>query len=220
MTRALCGTTRPVPRATGTPDDTRAVDGAHAKDLPTMAQQALSVLPAPPARVSREDTVPAGTASRGVSVEGIGDVADAGRRSGYAHLAERRLPTIGRLVAAARGAAAVLARPTLWPARRGHWQPAPRAARRGAGGRLRVSTVALEPNGFVPGPVSPRAAGMEVLFLVSGRAHLIASDPDGRMRSAADLAPGRARVVGGALGGHQHLVNTGEEVAVVVRVTA
>ncbi|MFL1377237.1 MULTISPECIES: hypothetical protein [unclassified Nocardiopsis] len=191
-----------------------------------MAQQALSVRTAPPARASLDSAVPdttvssAGTVSNGVSVEGIGDVADAGRRSGYAHLAERRLPTVGRLVAAARGAAAVLARPTLWPTRRGRWQPAPRAARRHATGRLRVSTVALEPNSFVSGPVSPRAADMEVLFLVSGKAHLISSGSDGRMRAAAELAPGRARVVGGSLGGHQHLVNTGEETAVVVRVTA
>ncbi|MDE3722463.1 hypothetical protein PWG71_13790 [Nocardiopsis sp. N85] len=186
-----------------------------------MAQQALSTAvrtSAPHARTSL-DVRPA---SRAVSVEGIGDVVDAGRRSGYSHLAERRLPTIGRLVSAARGAAAVLVRPTLWPTRRGHWQPAPRVARRHASGRLRVSTVALEPNSFVSGPVpqSTRPAGMEVLFLVSGRAHLISSGADGRMRAAAELSPGRARVVGTALGGHQHLVNTGEEVAVVVRVTA
>ncbi|CAL9462582.1 hypothetical protein SUDANB121_02682 [Nocardiopsis dassonvillei] len=180
-----------------------------------MAQQALSVRTAPPARTPSDDT-----ALRGVSVEGIGDVVDAGRSSGYAHLAGHRLPTVGRLAAAARGAAAALARPTLWPARRGRWQPAPRVARRHAGGRLRVSTVALEPNGFVSGPVSPRAADMEVLFLVSGRAHLISSGADGRMRSAAELVPGRARVAGGSLGGNRHLVNTGDEVAVVVRVTA
>lgn len=183
-----------------------------------MAQQVLSVRTAPPARVPGDDA-PAAAPHR-VSMEGIGDVVDAGRSSGYAHLAERRLPTVGRLVAAARGAAAVLARPTLWPTRRGHWQPAPRVARRQASGRVRMSTVALDPDGFVSGPVSPRAADMEVLFLVSGRAHLISSGSDGRMRAAAELAPGRARVVGGSLGGYQHLVNTGGETAVVLRVTA
>lgn len=160
-----------------------------------------------------------------VSLDGIGDVVDAGRTSGYAHLVERRLPTVGQLVTAARGAAAALGRPTLWPTRRGHWQPAPRSARRHAGGRLRVTTVALEPNSFVPGPAqrSDRPHGMEVLHLVSGRAHLITSGPDGQMRSAAELAPGRTRVVGGADGsvrGHHHLVNTGDEVAVLVRVSA
>lgn len=178
---------------------------------------------APAARRSSETTA---APVRPVSLDGIGDVVDAGRRSGYAHLVERRLPTVGRLVAAARGAASSLRRPTLWPTRRGHWQPAPRAARRHVSGRFRVMTVALEPNSFVSGPAerSDRPHGMEVLYLVSGRAHLIASGPDGQMRSASELAEGRARVLGAsegrAAGGHHFLVNTGDEVAVVVRVTA
>ncbi|NYJ34605.1 hypothetical protein [Nocardiopsis aegyptia] len=157
-----------------------------------------------------------------MTLEGIGDVVDAGRRSGYAHLRELRLPTIGRLVAAARGAADALDRPTLWPSRRGRWQPAPRAARRRATGRLRVTVVALEPNSFVPEP-SPRpdrSRGLEVLHLVGGRAHLISSGADGRMRSASELAPGRTRVVGGTGTGRHYLVNTGDAVAVVVRVSA
>ncbi|WP_017613830.1 hypothetical protein [Nocardiopsis salina] len=161
-----------------------------------------------------------------VSLEGIGDVVDAGARSGYAHLGERRAPTLGQLCSAAREAAAVLVRPSTWPVRRGRWQPAPRSARRHAAGRLRVSVVALEPNSFVAGPQSPahRRGPMEVLHLVSGRAHLINSGPDGWMRSAAELAPGRSRVVGtpaaGGQRGHQFLVNTGDEMAVVLRVTA
>jgi hypothetical protein len=157
-----------------------------------------------------------------VSLDGIGDVVDAGRRSGYAHLRELRLPTIGRLTAAARGAADALARPTLWPTRRGRWQPAPRVARRQASGRLRVTVVALEPNSFVaePAPRPDRSLGMEVLRLVGGRAHVITSGPDGQMRSAAELTAGRTRVVGGSGSGHHYLVNTGDEVAVVVRVSA
>ncbi|WP_370013380.1 hypothetical protein [Nocardiopsis sp. Huas11] len=157
-----------------------------------------------------------------MSLDGIGDVVDAGRRSGYAHLRELRLPTIGRLVSAARGAADALARPTLWPTRRGRWQPAPRAARRRATGRLRVTVVALETNSFVPEPSSraERSHGLEVLHLVGGRAHLISSGADGQMRSAAELTPGRTRVVGGTGEGHHYLVNTGDEVAVVVRVSA
>ncbi|WP_116245503.1 hypothetical protein [Nocardiopsis sp. FIRDI 009] len=186
-----------------------------------MLQQASTAL--------RPDSAPA-TAARParISPEGIGDVVDAGRRSGYAHLSERRLPTIGRLVAAARGAADAMRRPTLWPSRRGRWQVAPRAARRHVNGRLRVTVVALDPNTFVPEPaVHPgRRHSLEVLFPVSGRAHLIASGPGGEMLSAAELVAGRARVVGsaqhatGARPATQHLVNTGDEVAVVVRVTA
>ncbi|GAB3725722.1 hypothetical protein [Nocardiopsis nanhaiensis] len=161
-----------------------------------------------------------------VSLDGIGDVVDAGRVSGYAHLSQRRLPTIGQLVSAARGAAGTLRRPTLWPTRRGRWQPAPRSARRHVSGRFRVTTVALEPNSFVPGPArrSDRPHSLEVLYLVSGKAHLITSGDDGQMRSAAELATDRARVMGGvgtASGQwHQHLVNTGDETAVLVRVTA
>jgi hypothetical protein len=190
--------------------------------MPQRTLSGTAVLPAPQnAAAPTADAPPARTAA--VSLEGIGDVVDAGRRSGYAHLGERRLPTLGRLAAAARGAAASLGRPALWPPRRGHWQLVPRAARRHAGGRLRVTAVALDPNSFVSGPAprSSRPHGMEVLYLVSGRAHLIASAPDGQMRSASELAAGRVRVVGSAEGGgSHHLVNTGDEVAVVVRVTA
>ncbi|MFD3687463.1 hypothetical protein ACFWTE_21945 [Nocardiopsis sp. NPDC058631] len=181
----------------------------------------VSAVAAPAARRPSESRT---VATGPVSLEGIGDVVDAGRPSGYAHLGERRLPTLGRLVSAARGAATSLRRPALWPTRRGHWQPAPHAARRHASGRLRVTTVALEPNSFVAGPAerSDVPHGMEVLYLVSGRAHLIASAPDGQMRSASELSEGRARVVGapGGRPGHHFLVNTGDEVAVVVRVTA
>lgn len=85
-----------------------------------------------------------------------------------------------------------------------------------------MTTVALEPNGFVPGPV-PRSEGphaLEVLCLARGRAHLITAEADGRMLSATELAIDRVRVVGGGVRGRQHLVNTGDEVAVLVRVTA
>lgn len=169
-------------------------------------------------------TAPGGSASP-VSLEGIGDVIDAGRRSGYAHLCERRLPTVGRLVAAARGAASALSHPSLRPTRRGLWQPAPRPARRHTNGRMRITAVTLEPNSFVAEPTHARRPhSLEVLYLADGRAHLIVSTPDGRMRSAAELAPGRARVVGATREGtspdHHFLVNTGDEVAVVVRVTA
>lgn len=160
-----------------------------------------------------------------VSLEGIGDVVDAGRRSEYTHLGERRLPTVGHLVTAARNAATALTSSSLPPVRRGRWQPAPRPVRRHASGRMRITAVTLEPNSFVADPARTRRPhSLEVLYLVVGRAHLITSAPDGQMRSAAELAPGRARVVGahqeGASQGHHFLVNTGDEVAVVVRVTS
>ncbi|WP_211719166.1 hypothetical protein [Nocardiopsis sp. MG754419] len=157
-----------------------------------------------------------------LSLDGIGDVVDAGRTSGYAHLDARRLPTLGQVVAAAREAATALRRPTLWPTRRGHWQPAPRSARRQVRGRFRVTTVALEPNGFIAGPGTraERTHTLEALYLVSGRAHLITSAADGQMLSTTELASDRARVVGGGDRGHRHLVNTGDGVAVLVRVTA
>ncbi|WP_444962306.1 hypothetical protein [Nocardiopsis sp. M1B1] len=195
--------------------------------MPQRTLSGTAVLPAPhnvaaPAAAAPAPSSAPAPRSAPVSLEGIGDVVDAGRRSGYAHLGERRMPTLGRLVSAARGAAASLSGPALRPSRRGRWQPAPRAARRRAGGRLRVTAVALEPNSFVSGPAPhpSRRHGMEVLYLVSGRAHLIASAADGQMRSASELSAGRARVVGSAGGGGHHLVNTGDEVAVVVRVTA
>ena len=228
LSERVFGTAAPAaPVLPGPTDDTLAapVTGpgrVHVKDLLTMPQQASAATALRPG--TTEHTPRPRTAS--VSLDGIGDVVDAGRSSGYAHLSERRLPTLGQLVSAARGAASSLRRPTLWPTRRGHWQPAPRSARRHVSGRFRVTTVALEPNSFVPGPVrrSDRPHSLEVLHLVSGRAHLITSGADGQMRSAAELAIGRTRVVGG--GGaaseqdHHYLVNTGDEVAVLVRVTA
>ena len=161
-----------------------------------------------------------------VSLEGIGDVLDTGARSGYAHLGERLVPTLGHLCATARDAAAALTLSSRWPVRRGRWHPAPRDVARRAGNRMRVSVVALEPNSFVAGPQVPghRRGSLEVLHLVGGRAHLIDSGPDGWMRSAAELGPGRTRGVGAPAGGgmdvHQFLVNTGDEVAVVLGVIA
>lgn len=162
----------------------------------------------------------------GLSLEGIGDIIDAGARSGYAHLGERHAPTLGRLCSAARDTAAALAQPSLWPTRRDRWQPAPGDVRRHTSGRVRVDVVALEPNSSVAGPQvsGDRRGFLEVLHLVSGRAHLIGPGPDGWMRSAAELAPGRTRVVGSPADigqrGHQFLVNTGDEVAAVLRVSA
>lgn len=161
-----------------------------------------------------------------VSPEGIGDIMDAGRPSGYAHLSGRGAPTVGRLVAAARGAALALHRPARWPSRRDRWQAAPRPARRHAGGRLRITAIALEPNSFAPCSSSPAAGAAsrpgaprsEVLYLVSGRAHLITAAPGGQMRAASELSCDRARVLGA--GPDAYLVNTGAEVAVIVRVTA
>ncbi|MFE1077454.1 hypothetical protein ACFW31_02975 [Nocardiopsis alba] len=190
----------------------------HVKDPLTMPQQSSAPTADRPTAVGhdpRPRTAP-------VSLDGIGDVVDAGRSSGYAHLDARGLPTLGQVVTAARAAAASLHRPTLWPSRRGSWQPAPRSTRRRVGGQFRVTTVALEPNGFVPGPVprSEEPHALEVLCLVRGRAHLIAAETDGRMLSATELAIDRARVVGGGGGERRHLVNTGDEIAVLVRVTA
>jgi hypothetical protein len=150
-----------------------------------------------------------------VSPDGIGDIVLAGQPSGYAHLAGRAAPTVGRLAAAARAAAAAMLRPGLWPRRAGHWQAAPRAARRGASGRMRVTAVVLEPNGFTSVPAGPRPT---VLRLAQGRAHMVAVAPDGEMLAVQDLAHGRTRVLGSG-GGHR-LINTGTEPAVVVRVTA
>ena len=165
-------------------------------------------------------TVPDGPAPRAVSLEGVGDVVDAGRRSGYIHLRQQRLPTIGRLVAAARNTASVLNRSSLRSGGHGRWQPAPRPARRHVNGRMRITVVTLEPNSFVAGPPrTGRPYSLEVLYPARGRTHLISSNSDGQMRSAAALAPDRARVVG-ASQGHHFLVNTGDEVAVVIRVTS
>ncbi|TDQ55238.1 hypothetical protein [Actinorugispora endophytica] len=153
------------------------------------------------------------------SFNGIGDIVMAGERSGYTHLSTRALPTVGRLVTAARGAAEALADRALWPGRRGRWQLAPRAARRHTRGRMRVTVVALEPNGFVPlTGARPSVSASDVLYLVSGRAHAVVTGDGGRLLAVQELAERRARVLGSA-GGHQ-LVNTGTETAVVVRVTA
>ncbi|MFC4563851.1 hypothetical protein ACFO4E_18485 [Nocardiopsis mangrovi] len=151
-----------------------------------------------------------------MSPEGIGDITQAGHTSGYAHLAGRGVPTVGRLVAAARTASAALVRPTLWPRRRDHWQPAPRAARRGVTGRMKVTAAVLEPNGFtaVPADGAHRPA---VLRLAHGRAHLVAVADGGEMLAIQELAPGRTRVLGSGDG--YRLINTGTEPAVVVRVT-
>lgn len=175
--------------------------------------------PATAPRATTEHTPRPRTAT--VSLDGIGDVVDAGRTSGYAHLGARRLPTLGQVAAAARDAATALRRPTLRPARRGHWLPAPRSVRRRIRGRFRVTSVVLEPNSFIAGPSSrdEHRHTLEALYLVSGRAHLITSAPDGQILSAAELTPDRARVMGSGARGTRHLVNTGEEVAVLVRVT-
>ncbi|MDA2809747.1 hypothetical protein O4J56_03765 [Nocardiopsis sp. RSe5-2] len=152
--------------------------------------------------------------------DGIGDIVDAGRRSAYPHLAPpRTAPTPGRLAAAAAAAAAALARPSLWPRRRGHWQPAPRPARRHATGRMKVSTLALEPNGFaaLPAPAGGAPGPGSVLRLVAGSAHLVSTSPDGRMRALREVPAGRTLALGS--GGGRWLVNTGPEAAVVVRVS-
>ncbi|WP_285731728.1 hypothetical protein [Nocardiopsis sp. ATB16-24] len=158
------------------------------------------------------------------SPEGIGDVMDAGRRSGYAHLGERHLPTLGRLVSAARDAAAALRATPPPPARHGYWRPIALGPHGHAVDGLHVTAVGLEPDGFVSAsvPRPDRPHGMEVLYLIDGQAHLIVSDPGGRIRSASGLSADRVRVVAAEAfgGGEHHLVNTGDRVAVVVRVTA
>ncbi|WP_236700326.1 hypothetical protein [Allosalinactinospora lopnorensis] len=149
--------------------------------------------------------------------EGIGDIALAGQPTGYAHLAARGTPTVGQFTATAREASAVLARPAFWPRRRGHWQPAPRPARRRATGRMRIAAVALEPNEFVALPaLGGAASGSGVLYLAHGRAHMVTSAPDGEMLAVQELDTDRARVL--AAGDRHRLVNTGTETAVVVRV--
>ncbi|KIH97544.1 hypothetical protein LP52_18585 [Streptomonospora alba] len=150
------------------------------------------------------------------SPEGIGDIVLAGHPAPYPHLQTRSAPTIGRLAAAARAAASALARPVLRPRLRGRWQPAPRAVRRAVSGRMRVSTLVLEPNGFaaVPAP-GPRDAA--VLHVAHGRVHMVTIAPDHRMQAVQELTGERARVLGSG-DGHQ-LINTGGEPAVVVRIT-
>ncbi|MGI5119194.1 hypothetical protein ACQEU5_06560 [Marinactinospora thermotolerans] len=178
----------------------------HTRPQSVPARSATALAPAPTA------------ADLSASLAGIGDISMAGHRSGYAHLDTRPSPTVGRLSAAARGAAEALSRPSLWPRRRGVWQPAPRTVRRRADGRMRVAVVTLDPDQFVSLPAArDRSASAEVLHLVHGRAHTVATSEDGRMLAVQRLGDGRIRVLGTAEG-HQ-LVNTGTETAVVVRVS-
>lgn len=86
---------------------------------------------------------------------------------------------------------------------------------------MRVTVVAVEPNGFVAlprlGTRGYRAPGTDVLHLAHGRAHTVASAPDGALRAVQELTAGRTRVLGDT---HRHqLINTGTDTAVVVRVT-
>ncbi|MDA8369016.1 MAG: hypothetical protein M0026_04015 [Nocardiopsaceae bacterium] len=160
---------------------------------------------------------PAAPSAPAVSPEGIGDIVQAGHATGYAHLIVRDTPTIGRLAAAARAAALALAQSQPQPRRRGRWQRAPRPARRGVTGRMRVTAVSLAPNGFAALP-SDSARRPAVLHLVRGRAHMVALASDGEPLAVQEVAAGRTRVLGSA-GGH-HIINTGPEPVVVVRVTA
>src|SRR5699024_12497872 len=97
---------------------------------------------------------------------------------------------------------------------------AQRLACRHVNGLILCNGVTMEPNSFASGPPrTGRPYSLEVLYPARGRAHLISSNSDGQMRSAAALTPDRAPVVG-ASQGHHFLVNTGDEVAVVIRVTS
>ncbi len=185
----------------------------HSADSSTTSPTVDSRVGSHPGDLSTGTPVPTPSVS---DVNGIGDIALAGRQTGYAHLRPRDAPTTGRTVAAAREAAAVLARPALRPSRRGRWQRAPRPARRRAGARMRVTVVALEPNDFVSLP-SLGSRGSDVLHLARGHAHTVVSAPNGEMRAVQELATGRTRVVGAS--GHRRLINTGTSTAVVVRVT-
>ena len=66
----------------------------------------------------------------------------------------------------------------------------------------------------VAGPIEEAVNGVENMIYMKST-----SSSDGQMRSAAALAPDRARVVG-ASQGHHFLVNTGDEIAAVLRVTS
>lgn len=155
-----------------------------------------------------------------VSPEGIGDIVMAGEASGYAHLAARAVPTVGQLTTAARRATALLAQPELWPRQYGQWQRPPRPVRQRVPGRMRMSVVALAPNGFVTLPAARPTAPVhgDVLLVVHGRMHAVIIGSDGRLLAVQELVAGRTRVLGGVDG--RQLVNTGSEPAVVVRVTA
>lgn len=150
-------------------------------------------------------------------LDGIGDIVDAGRPSGYAHLAAPRTsPTAGRLAAAAASAAESLGRTSAAADRSGHWRPAPRPARRGAAGRMRISTATLAPNGSTALPAAPSGSAT-ALRLASGRAHVLSAGPDGELRSVRELLPGRTLLL--AAGTGNWLVNTGTVAAVAVRAT-
>lgn len=134
-----------------------------------------------------------------VSPEGIGDIVMAGESSGYAHLAARSMPTVGQLMTAAQHAATVLAQPELWPRTYGQWQRPPRAVRRRLHGRMRMSVVALLPNGFVTLPATHAAAAPvhgDVLAVVRGRMHAVIIGDDGRLLAVQELVAGRIRVLG------------------------
>ncbi|WP_017593227.1 hypothetical protein [Nocardiopsis potens] len=152
-------------------------------------------------------------------LDGIGDIVDAGRPSGYAHLAAapRTAPTAGRLAAAADSAADALRRTPAPADRSGHWRPAPRPVRRGASGRMRISSATLAPDGSTALPPAPSGSAT-ALRLVSGRAHVLSAGPGGELRSVRELLPGRTLLL--AAGTGNWLVNTGAEAAVAVRATA
>ncbi|MFW5420606.1 hypothetical protein J0910_28730 [Nocardiopsis sp. CNT-189] len=152
-------------------------------------------------------------------LDGIGDIVDAGRPSGYAHLAAapRTAPTAGRLAAAAAAAADALARTPAAADRSGRWRPAPRPARRGAAGRMRISGATLAPDGSTALPPAPSGSAT-ALRLVSGRAHVLSAGPGGELRSVRELLPGRTLLL--AAGTGNWLVNTGDGTAVAVRATA
>ncbi|GAA4904913.1 hypothetical protein [Streptomonospora salina] len=150
------------------------------------------------------------------SPEGIGDIVLAGHPAPYPHLRSRSTPTIGRLASAARTAASALAQSAPQSRSTGRWQPAPRRARRVVTGRMRVSTLVLEPDGFAAVPSrSPRDAA--VLHVAQGSVHMVTVAPDHRMQAVQELDGERARVLGSG-DGHR-LINTGDEPAVVVRIT-
>ncbi|GAA2004511.1 hypothetical protein GCM10009799_34750 [Nocardiopsis rhodophaea] len=175
-------------------------------------------LPADRPAVSGTDEV-----SPGNGIDGIGDIALAGRPSGYAHLAARPVATAGRLVAAARTAAASLAlAPSSLSRRfrrhRGHWYIAPRPVRRAVARGLRVEIAALAPGDSAELPdrrQRPASRRAVALHLVYGEAHLVtpAGEGDPVIRP---FAAGSTRVLG--TGNGHRLINTGAGPALAVRV--
>ncbi|NYI96447.1 hypothetical protein HNR12_002724 [Streptomonospora nanhaiensis] len=206
--------------ATAAPTSTleRPVRAVDRTPLPVV----VPVVPSLPPVIGPADPAPAPGAPAGsarpaaLSPDGIGDIVLAGEPSPYPHLRTRPAPTVGRLVSAAREAAAALERHALWPRRHGRWQPAPRAARRGASGRARVNSLLLAPGAAV---VLPAAQGRHqtALRLARGRVRVEALGGDRSAAAARGLEPGRTRVLG-ADGGHR-VVNTGDEPALLVRVS-